>query len=107
MNHTYIAKTQRHVSDGSLRSPGGRAFISLSGGTAGLRRAGAANWGSWSGAPGVARRCRPAVTHCRCAVANRRAPPHPPDIKPTILCGSNLIPCRASRDMDLDVQNVH
>lgn len=34
------------------------------------------------------------------------SPPHPPDIKPTILCGSKLIPCRASRDMDLDVREI-
>ncbi|CAH2252378.1 jg2010 [Pararge aegeria aegeria] len=39
--------------------------------------------------------------------ASRSTPPHPPDIKTTILCRSNLIPCRASREMDLDVRNVH
>lgn len=33
-------------------------------------------------------------------------PPHQPDIKPTILCGSNLILCCASRDMDLDVRVI-
>lgn len=42
------------------------------------------------------------------ARAERRfTPPHPPDIKPTILCGTNLMLCRVSRDMDLDVREKH
>ncbi|CAG5054639.1 unnamed protein product [Parnassius apollo] len=35
----------------------------------------------------------------------RSMSPRPPDIKPTILCGFNLIPCRTSRDMDLNVRD--
>lgn len=83
---------------------------------AGERRAGAANWGSGCRPPLPTPRAPTAATRSdalqvrggqSARAAGRSTPPHPPDIKPTILCGSNLIPWRASRDMDLDVRNVH
>lgn len=36
--------------------------------------------------------------------ARQSTPPHPSDIKPTILCGLNLIPCCSSRDMDFNAR---
>ncbi|CAH2084376.1 unnamed protein product [Euphydryas editha] len=113
---------------GKPAQTGGRAVISLSAGTAaggrGAPRTGAAGAGSGSaagcrrGAADAARAERPVRPASRsdalqvrggqsARAAVRSTPPHPPDIKPTILCGSNLIPCCASRDMDLDVHNVH
>lgn len=38
--------------------------------------------------------------------ARQSTPPHPSDIKPTILCGLNLIPYCSSRDMDFNARKI-